>query len=125
MAVGSGPDAAEVRKKMWSRPEPRSSATETVEALPKTPAVCAQWVRCGKPGCRCARGEPHGPYYYLFWREGGRLRKRYVRAADAVAVAAACAARRDRERRWRRLVRANRQTWRALAAEVRAVERRG
>lgn len=32
-------------------------------------------VRCGKKGCtRC----PHGPYWYAYWREGGRMRSRYV-----------------------------------------------
>jgi hypothetical protein len=32
-------------------------------------------VRCGKDGCtRC----PHGPYWYAYWREGGKLRSRYV-----------------------------------------------
>lgn len=32
-------------------------------------------VRCGKAACtRC----PHGPYWYAYWREGGRLRKRYL-----------------------------------------------
>jgi len=33
-----------------------------------------EWVRCGK---RCA-GCPHGPYVYAYWREGGKLRKRYI-----------------------------------------------
>lgn len=34
-----------------------------------------QWVRCGKESCtRC----PHGPYWYAYWREGGRRRSRYV-----------------------------------------------
>jgi hypothetical protein len=34
-----------------------------------------QAVRCGKPGCtRC----PHGPYWYAYWREGGRVRTRYI-----------------------------------------------
>ena len=32
-------------------------------------------VRCGKKNCtRC----PHGPYWYVYWKEGGRTRSRYV-----------------------------------------------
>ncbi len=32
-------------------------------------------VKCGKRGCgRC----PHGPYWYAYWREEGRLRSRYI-----------------------------------------------
>jgi hypothetical protein len=34
-----------------------------------------EMVRCGKKGCtRC----PHGPYWYAYWREGGKTRSRYV-----------------------------------------------
>ena len=34
-----------------------------------------QAVRCGKPTCtRC----PHGPYWYACWREGDRVRTRYI-----------------------------------------------
>ena len=34
-----------------------------------------QAVRCGKPTCtRC----PHGPYWYATWREGDKVRTRYV-----------------------------------------------
>jgi hypothetical protein len=32
-------------------------------------------VRCGREGCA---GCPHGPYWYAYWREGGRLRSRYL-----------------------------------------------
>jgi hypothetical protein len=32
-----------------------------------------EYVRCGK-GCK---GCPHGPYWYEYWREGKRTRKRY------------------------------------------------
>jgi hypothetical protein len=32
-------------------------------------------VTCGKPGCRSC---PHGPYWYAYYREGGRLRSRYI-----------------------------------------------
>jgi hypothetical protein len=32
-------------------------------------------VKCGREGCtRC----PHGPYWYAYWRESGRMRSRYI-----------------------------------------------
>ena len=37
-----------------------------------------QGRRCGRPGCRCERGEPHGPYAYFTPRPAGRGRARYV-----------------------------------------------
>jgi hypothetical protein len=80
--------------------------------------VRPQWVRCGRPGCRCYRGEPHGPYFYRFWREGGRLRKAYVRPEDLGQVRARCEAR----RRARREHKAAWQAWRGLLAAVRQVE---
>lgn len=55
-------------------------------------AVCAQMVRCGKPSCKCARGELHGPYFYRFVWEGGKQRKRYVRKEELQQIRAACAA---------------------------------
>ena len=55
-----------------------------------------EWRRCGKPSCRCARGERHGPYAYRYWSEGGRRRKRYVPRAQVAAVLAGLA-------RWRAL----------------------
>lgn len=45
-------------------------------------SLVEQRRRCGKEGCRCTRGELHGPYAYL--QAGGRLV--YVPAALAQAV---------------------------------------
>ena len=54
-------------------------------ALPGS--LLAEYVRCGTPGCRCARGELHGPYTYLsLGREGGRGRLVYVPAALVAVV---------------------------------------
>jgi hypothetical protein len=94
--------------------------TKTCIPLPKTLAgvVRPQWVRCGRPNCRCARGELHGPYYYQFFREGGRLRKRYVKPADVEQVKAACEARRQA----RRDLVAGWATFRRLRAAVRKLE---
>lgn len=55
-------------------------------------AVVEQGRRCGKEGCRCSRGELHGPYtYVLLPRDGGRTRTVYVPAAAAKAVRAGAA----------------------------------
>lgn len=56
-------------------------------------SVVDQGRRCGKEGCRCTRGELHGPYTYVVLpREGGRTRTVYVPAGAADAVRAGAAA---------------------------------
>ena len=50
-------------------------------------ALASQGRRCGKPTCRCARGELHGPYTYLSVPgPGGRSRMIYVPAELAEVV---------------------------------------
>ena len=69
----------------------------SVRKMAPLPGVLrAELVRCGKPSCRCTRGERHGPYLYRRWREGGRQRREYVKPSDAERVRAALA-------EWRRL----------------------
>ena len=51
-----------------------------------TGTLAEQSRRCGRPGCRCTDGEPHGPYAYFTPRPAGRGRARYVPAALAGAV---------------------------------------
>lgn len=43
-------------------------------------ALCKQY--------RAKGGRVYGPYWFAFWREGGRLRKRYVRAGELEAARA-------------------------------------
>src|SRR5436190_24256262 len=54
------------------------AAREGVEGEPKPEGKVTyrqEQVRCGRENCtRC----PHGPYWYAYWREGGRLRSRYI-----------------------------------------------
>jgi len=37
-------------------------------------------VRCGKPTCKCMgkNAQLHGPYWYAYWREKGKLKSRYI-----------------------------------------------
>lgn len=37
-----------------------------------------QSVLCGKKGCKCTDGELHGPYWYAYWSEGGKVRSQYI-----------------------------------------------
>lgn len=34
--------------------------------------------RCGRANCHCAKGEKHGPVFYLTRNDGGRTRNLYV-----------------------------------------------
>jgi hypothetical protein len=73
--------------------ELRARRRRLVAALPDVGetlrgTLARQGRRCGKEGCRCTRGELHGPYAYLsVTGEGGRSRMLYVPAGLAGAVA--------------------------------------
>ena len=43
--------------------------------LPPSLSYRQERVRCGKESCRTC---PHGPYWYAYWKEDGRTRKRYI-----------------------------------------------
>ena len=66
-------------KNRWSRrstAELRARRAELLAGLPRVErllpgALIEQHRSCGKEGCRCRRGEPHGPYVYL--QVAGRL----------------------------------------------------
>jgi len=45
-----------------------------------------QFRRCGKAGCRCAQGEPHGPYVYLAVHSEARRGMVYVPASAVSEV---------------------------------------
>jgi len=49
-------------------------------------SLVKQYVICGKPGCRCQRGQKHGPLFYLYWKEQGRSRSLYVPGEKVVEL---------------------------------------
>jgi hypothetical protein len=45
--------------------------------------IIKEKVSCGKPNCRCMReNKLHGWYYYLYWREGKKLKKGYLHRSE-------------------------------------------
>jgi hypothetical protein len=71
----------------WATAELRARRAELLAGLPAADGLLPgtlveQHRQCGKEGCRCTRGEPHGPYVYL--QVAGRLM--YVPSALAEMV---------------------------------------
>lgn len=59
-----------------------------VDSVIKTPGfIEQQMVKCGKIGCKCTRGDLHGPYfYYRYWKLHHKTwiqKKTYVTKAQA------------------------------------------
>ncbi len=63
--------------------------------MPLKGVVLEEMKHCGKPNCRCNSGYLHGPYHYRYYRDRGRLRKRYVRPQDVQGTLARIEARRQ------------------------------
>jgi hypothetical protein len=58
---------------------PVNSGREVVETLREGAIVFQhEKVRCGKHGCKCAEGDLHGPYWYSYQRDGGKVKSKYV-----------------------------------------------
>jgi len=41
-------------------------------------SLIERYTRCGKPGCRCGKGQPHGPFWYLSRCVEGKTRYTYI-----------------------------------------------
>lgn len=73
-------------RQMRTRRQRLAATVERVE-LTLPGSLVRQGRRCSSSGCRCRRGELHGPYVYLALYLGGRNRTLYVPAGSEPAVA--------------------------------------
>lgn len=73
-----------------------------------------RFTTCGKPGCACARGQKHGPFYYLAANLGvGQLRKTLLKTpAQQAAVRRGVAAYQAHWARLEELSQINLELWR-------------
>jgi hypothetical protein len=42
------------------------TSRDNVQSIPRKATIRKEYVKCGKPRCE---QEPHGPYYYAYWKE--------------------------------------------------------
>ena len=108
-------------KKMLPPAKRARAKTENSNLQPKIlPGyVRAERVKCGKPNCKCARGELHGLYFYRYTWSDGKRSKQYVKQAEVSEVRAACAAYRDLQSH----VRAGRAEYKRTLAQARELFR--
>ncbi len=67
----------------------RKRATELMDLLPSLlfGTVSSTYRTCGKPECVCHKGERHGPYLHVSYRQDGRTKGYYVPAQLGEQVA--------------------------------------
>ena len=65
--------AAQIRKKRAQLLRRLARAGEIMKG-----SLVERWTRCGRPGCRCGKGDKHGPYLYVSVFRNGRTRSVYV-----------------------------------------------
>jgi len=73
-------------RQLRARRRRSAAAVERLE-LTLPGSLVRQGRRCSSSGCRCRRGELHGPYLYVALYSGGRSRTLYVPAALEAVVA--------------------------------------
>ena len=47
--------------------------------VPPHAKLVKKYQRCGKPRCKCNKGELHGPYYHFTWKDRkGKINWKYL-----------------------------------------------
>ena len=49
-------------------------------------SIYETYKKCGNKNCRCAKGDLHGPFFYLSRKAGGKTKLTFVRRADEDSV---------------------------------------
>ena len=50
-------------------------SSRNYNSVPSSATIRKEYIKCGNPCCyRCK----HGPYYYGYWKENGKLKKKYI-----------------------------------------------
>jgi len=88
-------------------------------------SLFTRYGECGKEGCACRAGSPHGPYYVLSNRSGGSGRFAYLSSAQADAARDLVARARAFRKGLRRLRKVNEEVVGLLRRYQDAMARKG
>ena len=83
-------DVSRLRKTIGELQEERGRIEEGLfYPYPMAPyALVESYARCGNKRCRCQKGKPHGPYWYLTQHWAGKTRNIYVPREKVEQIAA-------------------------------------
>jgi len=57
----------------------RHLTSRNYKSIQSGATIREEHVKCGKPNCNKCK---HGPYFYAYWRENGKLKKKYIGRYD-------------------------------------------
>lgn len=126
-------DASEARKRLREIGRSRSVHEEALMRMRGelvSGSLVSRYTKCKRPGCKCGKGEPHGPFLYLSRKESGRTRWIYIGKASEGRLASAVKrykAFSDHVRELKRLAEESSECYSALATalEVKADSLKG
>ena len=52
----------------------KRTSMKNYKDIPSSATIREERIKCGKSCLMC----PHGPYYYAYWKENGKLKKKYI-----------------------------------------------
>jgi hypothetical protein len=71
--------------------------------------ITSQYTYCNKGNCKCTRGHPHGPFYYLFFKKAGKVVHRYLPKKKMDTISAQANAYRGYNQRLARINKINKE----------------
>jgi hypothetical protein len=57
----------------------RALSSTNFNSIPSRATIRKEYVKCGNPFCYKCK---HGPYYYGYWKQNGKLKKKYIGLYD-------------------------------------------
>jgi len=71
--------------------------------------ITSQYTYCKKGNCKCTRGEPHGPFYYIFFKQASKVMHRYLSEKKIDSISAQANAYRGYNQRLARINKINKE----------------
>lgn len=117
-------DASTARKRLKEIEEERRQLERAIVRMRgdlTAGSLASRFTKCKHPGCKCGKGEPHGPFLYLSQKVDGKTKWTYLGKATEGRIAKAARryrSYRERVRELKRLAGEASECYEAIAASL-------